>query len=214
VSATFWAENASADELQEAAQVMTARLETLGVDDPSVGVFESTIVVQLPPVDDTSHLWSLLAQPGYLELVDLSGVGSPIGFEGATIWTTGQAERFGSPPNEALSHPETGEPFETVIDGTAVTSAQPILDQFGQWTIQVTFSEAGAEALGSFTAAHIGDPLAIVIDGKVISAPIIQAQVSDQAVIAGNFTEQEARGLAVQIGSGPLPIRLELLSIS
>jgi preprotein translocase subunit SecD len=55
--------------------------------------------------------------------------------------------------------------------------------------------------------------LAIVLDAKVLSVPIIQAEISTQAVIAGNFTKQDTRRLAVQLGSGALPFEMQMTSI-
>jgi preprotein translocase subunit SecD len=136
---------------------------------------------------------------------------------GALLWTTGQAEQLGfQAPDSALSQPETGEPFETVIDGFLVLEAETTEDAAtGQWLMEIHFDGSGALRLEEFTAAHVGDALGIVIDGKLISAPVINSAIpGGTAVIQGNFTEQEARGLAAQIGSGPIRIKLELLSMS
>jgi preprotein translocase subunit SecD len=111
--------------------------------------------------------------------------------------------------------PGTLAPFDTVIDGTLVLAAEPIRDtNLDQWVVQIHFDENGALRLQEFTAEHIGDPLAIVVDSKVISVPTINAEIpGGTAIIQGNFTEQMARELAVQIGSGPLRIDLELLEM-
>ena len=198
--------DATDEQLQAAADVIDTRLATLEIAHDVATSSEGDarmISVSLPTLDDYAATVALIQQPGYLELVDLSGLYGAE-YHGATIWTSGQAARLGAaPPDGALLHPQTGEPFETIIDGTMVRSAAAILSQYGQWVVQVEFDDSGAETLASFTAAHIGEPLAIVVDGNVFSAPSIMSEISGgTAVIQGNLSEQEARTLATQIGSG------------
>ena len=198
------------EQLQAAVDVLNKRLQTLGVDAVArrdTGI----IIVDLPASADLARITALLSQLGYLELVDFSSVQYSSEYTDKLIWTTGQAARMGAmQPVSAQLDPQTGQPFETVIDGTMVTEATAS-ENNGQWLIQVTFTEAGSAVLAQYTHDHIGKALAIVIDGQVISAPIIQAEISGgQAVIQGSFTEQQARDLAAQIGAGPLPIALQL----
>jgi preprotein translocase subunit SecD len=81
--------------------------------------------------------------------------------------------------------------------------------------VQVGFDESGALRLEAFSAEHVGDALGIVIDGKLISTPVIQTEIGGgEVVIAGNFSEAEARELALQFQTVPLRIRLEPLEVS
>jgi len=67
--------------------------------------------------------------------------------------------------------------------------------------------------LFEYTAANIGTTLGILIDGSALSAPTIQAQVSEQAVISGNFSESEARELEAVVGGGTLPFPLTVSEV-
>lgn len=223
ITATFGAEGATPVDLLTAAEAIRARLALFEIDGATVLVTANAdnprLVVQVPStVDDPASLFSLLAAPGYLELVDLSGLDANALFEmeGETLWTTGQARAFGGEaPEGAQVQPETGKPFETIIDGFLILQAESYLDDYDQWTVQVGFDGSGALRLEEFTGAHIGDALGIVIDGRLISAPIINNEIGGgELVVVGNFTEKEAHDLSVQFGTVPLRIRLELLDVS
>jgi preprotein translocase subunit SecD len=211
-TAVFYANNSTPDQLQAAADVLTTRLHALGIDSTATvdPVEPFTITVALPQSNDPARLINLLTRPAYLELVDFSSVQHPGDYIGKRIiWTTGQAARTIQGSYAELD-PQTGQPFPTILDGAAVIEASAS-EASGQWLVQITLNDTGKTALAQFTRDHIGKALAIVVDGLVISAPIINAEISGgQAVIAGNFTEQEAHDLAAQIESQPLPISLQL----
>jgi TonB family protein len=79
-----------------------------------------------------------------------------------------------------------------------VTSAS-VIDTGGQFGVGVRFSGAAAARMAGGTAAHVGKPLAIVLDGQVISAPTLRAAISDSAVISGTFTAASAEELAARL---------------
>jgi preprotein translocase subunit SecD len=107
-----------------------------------------------------------------------------------------------------------GEPFHTIMTGAGIDDAAAVADQFGTgWVVNFVLTEDGSEVFGNHTATHIAQPLAIVIDGVVISAPVINAEIRGSAVIQSTFTEEEARALAVQLRSGALPVALDVVSV-
>lgn len=113
----------------------------------------------------------------------------------------------------AIANPLTGQPFQTVMTGAGLQSAVASLDpQRGRWIIQFELTSEGGSVFGPFTQSRIGQPMAIVLDGIVLSAPTIQAKLDTGGVISGNFTEQEAKQLALQLRSGALPIPLRVES--
>jgi preprotein translocase subunit SecD len=71
-----------------------------------------------------------------------------------------------------------------------------------QYAVGLYFTEEGALKLASFTGKNIGKKAAMIVDGRVLSAPRIMAQISDRAEIHGDFTEQEARDLAAALDPG------------
>ena len=206
--------NFTADELNQAAAVIQKRLNGLDLSAASVETADASIRLGLPQVENQDDVLKTLVARGLLEFVDFSDV-SDIGmWNGRDILTTGQGDHPISATAE--KNPVTNKPFETVLTGDGVKSATSTLSQqFGdQWQVAVEFSDEAGKVLGDYTRTHLGKALAIVLDGKVLSVPIIQAEISTQAVITGNFTEQDTKRLAVQLGSGALPFEMQARAIS
>lgn len=118
----------------------------------------------------------------------------------------------GQPEDQPLLNPATNAPFQTVMTGAGLRAAAARLDPQGRWEIQFELTPEGGTVFGPFTGSRIGEPMAIVLDGVVLSAPIIQAQLDTGGVITGQFSEQEAKTLALQLRSGALPIPLTVIS--
>ena len=110
--------------------------------------------------------------------------------------------------------PDTGEPYPTVLDAVQVIDAEATRNAItGTWDILLTFSPEHGAILSAYTAANIGTTMGILIDGRVMSAPTIQMQLGEQAIISGNFSEAEARELAAVIGGGALPFPLTVSEV-
>ncbi|MFN8373523.1 MAG: protein translocase subunit SecD [Anaerolineae bacterium] len=115
-----------------------------------------------------------------------------------------------APETPGAVNPLTGQPFVTVMTGSGLQSASAQYST--SWRIQFELTAEGGPIFGAYTGAHIGQPMAIVLDGVVLSAPTIQAQLDTGGVITGRFTEEEAKTLALQLRSGALPIPLRVES--
>lgn len=205
----------TAGDLQQAANNVARRVNGLGVTEATVQVQGSNrILVELPGVTDPQQAVDTIQATALLEFVNFSGLGSQAAdYDGQKILTTRQLEianENGKPP-EGEVNPLTGQPFQTVMDGSGLQAASPQF-QNGQWFISFELTPEGAAIFGPYTAANIGHPMAIVLDGIVLSAPVINAQLTDGGIIEGNFTEQEAQQLALQLRSGALPIPLAVES--
>jgi preprotein translocase subunit SecD len=111
-----------------------------------------------------------------------------------------------------ITNPSTGQPFTTVMTGAGLQAASAQLDPSGRWTIQFDLTTEGGAIFGPYTASHVQQPMAIVLDGEVLSAPTIQAQLDTGGTITGNFNEESAKQLALQLRSGALPIPLRVES--
>ncbi len=99
-----------------------------------------------------------------------------------------------------------------VVSGEELTDAQPAYDQNGQPAVNFRFNPSGARKFGDYTAAHIGEPFAIVLDGQVISAPVIQSHIAGgSGIITGNFSVEESTQLAVLLRAGALPAEMVFL---
>lgn len=98
-----------------------------------------------------------------------------------------------------------------VITGTDLKSARRSLDGFGAPQVAFSLDSGGAGKFRTFTAANVGQKLAIVLDDKIITAPVINDVLSYDSVITGNFTVEEAEDLSLKLRSGALPAPLKPL---
>ena len=221
------------EDLRQTANNVSRRIDALGVSESTIQVLEGSgrILVELPGVTDPEQAISTIQQTALLEFVNFSGMGGRVrDLEGQRILTTEQVliarQRAESQqaeggadvteaeltPEDAIVNPDTRQPFETVMTGGGLQAAAAQLDQSGSWFIQFDLNAQGGEVFGPYTAENIGEPMAIVLDGIVLSAPTIQAELPTGGVITGSFTEEEAKTLALQLRSGALPIPLSVES--
>ena len=223
----------TAEDLGQTANNVSRRIDALGVSEATIQVLPGSgrILVELPGVSDPEQAVATIQQTALLEFVDFNGLGAQAqDFDGQRILTTAQLEiqqrralsqteieeNSDGAQAESINHvnPLTRQPFITVMTGAGLQAAVAGFDQMsaGSWLIQFELNEDGGAVFGPFTANSIGQPMAIVLDGVVLSAPVIQAELSTGGVITGDFTEEEARTLALQLRSGALPIPLSVES--
>jgi len=218
--------NFSLDDLSETANNVSRRVNALGLTEATVQVQgRDRILVELPGVRDPEQAIATIQQTALLEFVDFGGLGAQMrSYVGAEIVTSEQVEMRQSasaeeddPFADRLAHPVTGLPFRTVMTGAGLQAASAVLapaqgSGSPQWMINFEIKPEYQDVFGNFTLERIGEPLAIVLDGEVLSAPTIQAQLTDGGVITGQFSEEEATTLALQLRSGALPIPLRIES--
>ncbi len=129
----------------------------------------------------------------------------------ASIAATAEAGPAVVPTEQPMANPDTGQPFPTIMTGSGLQSAVAQLNGT-QWTIRFELTDQGSQVFGPFTSAHIGQPMAIVLDGVVLSAPVIRDALPTGGTISGSFNEASAKQLALQLRSGSLPIPLRVES--
>jgi protein-export membrane protein SecD len=213
------------DELQETANSVGRRVNALGLTEATVQLQGNRrILVELPGVSDPQQAIDTIQQTALLEFVDFAGLGGAVlEFEGQQILTNEQNLIFeqraaaGEDVADLIAqravNPLTGLPFETVMTGAGLATANAEFDQMnGGWLIRFDLTTEGGLVFGPYTRRAIGQPMAIVLDGVVLSAPTIQAELPTGGVITGNFSEEEANQLALQLRSGSLRIPLQVES--
>ena len=209
------------EDLREAANSVSRRVNALGVGEATVQVQGADrVLVELPGVSDPQAAVDTIRQTALLEFVNFSGLSSQAGsFVGQKILTTQQLlinQQRGTDGTDEVAvgvvNPLTGQPFETVMTGAGLAAAQASTNPLSQWYINFELQPDSSELFSQYTGANIGQPMALVLDGVVLSTPVIQAQLSGGGVIEGSFTEQEANQLALQLRSGALPIPLRVES--
>lgn len=217
-------ESYTTEQVRQSADILRSRLYDLGVSLPEVLVKDNgAIEVLLPAVPDVNEIVTTLTESAVLEFVDFAGLSAAVvEYEGRVILTTYQAEQGilngrdagAETPDVSLLHPDTGEPFDTVLTQDALSTATAQLDDNTlSWHIVFELTPEAGEIFGAHTESHIGEPLAIVLNGVVVTVPHIQAKITTGGIISGNFSESEAKSLAVQLNTGALKLPLALASI-
>ncbi len=202
------------EQIQTARDIIENRVNGLGVTEPVVQVAGSRrILVELPGIENPEQAIATIRETGLLEFVDMSPISPPqaVALVGSTIRT--DLGGGTSPPEGAGAE---GLPvFRTVITGAALRTASAYRDPVtGEYGVQFELTEEGAQTFAEYTSAHVGDVLAIVLDKRVISAPVIRDPITNgQGTISGDFTLEEANSLAVQLRYGALPVPLKVVEI-
>jgi protein-export membrane protein SecD len=204
--------------MSAAKTIVENRVNGLGVAEAVVqSQGDHRLIVELPGVSNPDQAVETLRSTGQLEFVD---PGDAMLASGMVINTTNrptaatdlQAEiEAGNVEPVAIPYPDRV--FETVMTGGILRNAIAVPDQFGQWEIDFELTSEGSDQFYDYTRAHIGEPLAIILDGRVLSAPRINAAIRDTGVISGDFLREEAESLAVQMRYGALPVPLAVIDI-
>jgi len=131
---------------------------------------------------------------------------------------TGAAASGGSTPESIEPTEQPGGVFtsdrilHTVMTGADLAEALVTQDEVGNLGVSFDLTDRGAQVFGDYTSAHVGDLLGIVLDGTLISAPVINQPITEgHGIITGQFTPEEANGLAVQLRFGRLPVPLRVV---
>jgi len=202
-------------DLQTAKTIVERRVNGLGVTEPLVQIQgENRIIVELPGIDNPDQAVQTLKSTGQLEFVEIgSSTNAPFPNikDGVYVRTTNKDSVPDAAQLGATELPYADQVFKTIMTGRDLKDAQIQLDQYGAPYISFELTDAGAKVFGAYTAQHVGDTLAIVLDNVVLSAPNIKSAIPDgKGIIEGKFTRAEADSLAVQMRYGALPVPLEI----
>ena len=186
--------------LDQAIEIVRRRVDEVGTNEPNIlKRGNDRILVELPGLDDPMRIKNLLGKTANLTF---------------RFVTKSSDETFGS---EQLEFEDGSEIVNVskriVVSGENLVDAQPRMDnQTNETVVTFDFDRVGAKRFGRATTKAVGKRLAIVLDGKVISAPVIQeAIVAGSGQISGDFTFQSATDLALLLRSGALPAPLEII---
>ena len=203
---------------QRVVHAASAAIETVNRRINALGTAESTVVkqgadrilVQYPGLTDTKVLKDLLGQTAKLSFHEVHPT------------MTAEEARQGRVPSGFRIYPGSPRGDEPnvsyllretpVVPGDDLVDSQPGFDQrTNEPIITFRFNQAGARRFGRFTQEHVNRPFAIVLDDKVLSAPVIREPIlGGTGQISGSFTVESANTLAVQLRSGALPVKLTI----
>ena len=184
----------------QAIEIVRRRVDEVGTNEPNIlKRGNDRILVELPGLDDPMRIKTLLGKTANLTF---------------RFVTQDSSDNFGA---EKLyfedSQDEALVSKRIILSGENLLDAQPQMNnQTNQTVVSFTLNRVGAKRFGKATSTGIGRQLAIVLDGKIISAPVIQdAIVSGNGQITGDFTFQTATDLALLLRSGALPAPLKII---
>ncbi len=210
--------------LAQTRSTIEKKINALGLSESSVqqrrGDAEAELLVQLPGVDDPARIKQILQTAAVLELYEVRG--GPYPTREAALAQSGGVlapgtKLVGSNVTDAQGGRASGGWYSVartpVVRGPDIRDARSGQDSLGGggWDTNFVLSQEAAGRFGRFTGANVGNRLAIVLDGKVLSAPTIQSQISDNGRITGARDQAEAGDLALNLRAGSLPASIVYL---
>ena len=184
----------------QALEIVRRRIDEIGTNEPNIlKRGNDRILVELPGLDDPMRIKSLLGKTANLTF---------------RFITNSSEDSFGA---EKLMYEDSSE--ETMVSKRIILSGDNLLDaqprmnnETNETVVSFTLDRVGAKRFGKATSTGIGKQLAIVLDGKIISAPVIRDTIaSGSGQISGGFTFQSATDLALLLRSGALPAPLNII---
>jgi protein-export membrane protein SecD len=186
--------------LDQALEIVRRRIDEVGTNEPNIlKRGNDRILVELPGLDDPMRIKNLLGKTANLTF---------------RFITQSTEETFGS--EKLLFEDDSEEAIVSkriILSGDNILDAKPRMDnQNNETVVSFTLDRVGSKRFGKATTSGIGKRLAIILDGKIVSAPVIRsAIVGGSGQISGNFTFQSATDLALLLRSGALPAPLSII---
>ena len=192
--------------VQQSIEIVRRRIDETGVVDPQITrQGRDRIVVQLPGIEDPNRIKELLGKTARMtfqltdENANLSAPVPPPGVEFLP---------FQDKPGQKIAVRKRVE-----VDGADLTNARAATNpQTGEWVVNFTFNSVGTHRFADVSRANVGHAFAVVLDGKVITAPVIREAITGgSGQISGNFTAASATDLALLLRAGALPAPLTVV---
>src|SRR5690349_3300345 len=203
--------------IQASIETIRRRVDAFGTTEPSIQrEGRDRVLVQVPGIQDVQRLKELIGKTGKLEFKLVDPSVNAVQVAETKQVPVGDELVFGNPPSGA----PPGSPqipyvlkSQVLVSGQNLVDAQAAFDQrTGEPVVTFRFDAAGAKRFALVTQENVGLPFAIVLDDKVISAPVIREPIlGGTGQISGSFSVQEANDLAVLLRSGALPAKLTVI---
>ena len=200
--------------VQQSIEIVRRRIDETGTREPTIQrQGTDRILVQLPGVKEPERIKRLLGTTAKLNFHLLDGT-TPV----SAACVPGRR-----PPPGAMCLPSdedkdiNNEPIQYLVKRRVIVAGDTLVDaqatfQDGQAVVSFRFDSVGARRFGDVTRKNVGQPFAIVLDRKVISAPVIREPIlGGNGIISGNFTIQSAQDLSLLLRAGALPAPLTVL---
>lgn len=194
--------------VSQSIEIVRRRVDEFGTNEPTIQRQGSDrILVQLPGVENPDRVKELIGKTAKLSFRMVDHTVSTADKRAGRVRSTVDILPDDADPNITYAVKR-----QVLVAGENLTDAQPGFDQNGRPAVHFRFDTAGAARFGRATKENVGRPFAIVLDNKVISAPVIQEPIlGGSGQITGNFTVEGANDLAVVLRAGALPAPLTIL---
>lgn len=190
------------------------RLDQFGLSEPSVTKQgEDAILVQLPGIktqEEEQRALELISKGGHLQMMAVDEARNAR----VSSMTDLEAQSYGDVILPFVDDEKQKILLKAIpiLDGAMLTDARAAYDQNGQPVINFTLNAQGGKIFGDFSGKNVGNRMAIVLDGKVYSAPVIRERIGGgSGQISGGFSVQQASDIAIALRSGALPAPITLL---
>ena len=196
--------------LEQSIEILNRRINALGTTEPSITrQGDNRILVQVPGLKDPAQLKDILGKTAKMTFhlvntsVDSFADRPPLGTRILEGDEASEKDHDGPPRQYAI--------FSKIeLSGEMLTNAYVTYEQ-GQPVVAFSFNTAGARVFGEITKRNVGRPFAVVLDDKVITAPVIRGAILDgNGIITGDFTAASANNLAILLRAGALPVPLHI----
>jgi SecD/SecF fusion protein len=191
--------------VDQSLEIIRRRIDQVGVAEPTIQrVGADRILVQLPGLQDPARLRELLGSTAKLSFHMVADTG------GSSILPPGVSMLPDSQEDSGQTYPV----YDSVaLTGEHLTDARTGFDQqTNEPIVSFRFDSTGARIFAQITSQNTGRPFAIVLDGKVLSAPVIREPITGgSGQISGGFTVQQATDLSALLRAGALPAPLQVI---
>jgi preprotein translocase subunit SecD len=226
--------------VDDAQRIIDARINAIGVAEPTIQKHgaESAhqILLQMPGIDNPDRVKELIKGESRLELMKVVSPPNPAPMQtyptreaavqslGGTVSTNRRVLAYNEREEPTAAGRQQGDQAQAsswvvveapaVIDGSEFRSADAGSQGGGMgedYVISFSLKPSGAAKFGAWTAANVGQYMAVVLNDEVRSAPFIKSQITDSGQISGSFTKESAEDLALTLRSGALPAKIEYI---
>ena len=187
---------------ERAVEIIRNRIDELGVKEPVIQPQgQDKILIQLPGIVDRSRALDIIGRTALLEFKIVEEDKTVIDAntpdaDADHTWMQGDGERM------LIVN-------KTLMTGNALKTARISFDSYGSPNVSIEFSSDGSKEFAEVTKNNVGRRLAIILDGKVKTAPVIREPIlSGEAQITGTFTPEDAKDISLVLRSGALPCPL------
>ncbi|HTB15525.1 MAG TPA: protein translocase subunit SecD [Bryobacteraceae bacterium] len=209
-----------ADTITQTKATISNKVNQMGLTEASVqqrggGADEAQLLVQLPGVDDPAHVKQILGTAAQLGLYEVKG-DHPFASAQEAMQANG-----GVLPLDSMLMKEKQQGTQPpqlwllarnpVIQNRDIRDSRPQQSQDRGWETEFVLAQDAAKRFERFTGSHVHQRLAIVLDGVVLTAPVINNKISDNGVIEGMGSHDNAADLALELKSGSMPASVEYL---